>query len=346
MADYIREMVDQNRKLEQDFAKERLGEQAVKEEGDIPTEEPTGEIPAGPGAEEKVFVGSKGDEIMFYLIKGDGDMKIIDGEDNEIISAKADGIDTTDEMKALAELLAKVDMDLVDYKIFMQFAAAEEEEEKAEEPPAEPPAEEPPAEEPKGEADKAAEEGKEPAKVAGSEADIVKALLEGGNYDVLASAIVDKDIAEDIAKVKEAHVVEDLDDAFGHGKGKFVVIKGRAAVKEAEAQPTVPPQKGEDPTKGAKMGATGGTETQPTVPPQKGEDPTKGAKPGATGQVETQPVIPPQKGEEVTKGPETTSAKDAEKEEDLSKLTPEARQKKKDEDEKKKKDQEKKDGKK
>ena len=340
----LNEMVNKNRELQGKFVKERLGESAVSEEADVITGEPAepiqGEVPPKEGEGEKVYLGHKGD-IKYFMVMGGGDIKVEDEEGKEVLSAQAEGIDTSNINAAVREILksTKLSLDEVDYNVHMTYIepllAEEAGEEKAEEEGgSEPAAEEPPAEEPTvpEESKTPAAEGKAPAIPPKDETTLVKELMESGAYDVLAAEIMSKDIAEDLAKGKEAHVVEDIDGAFG-SKGKFVVIKARAAVKEGE-QPAVPPQKGEDPVKGAKMGATGQTETQPAVPPQKGDDVNKGAKIGATGQTETQPTIPPQKGEEVTKGPDTTSVKKAETNQD-GKLTLE--KKKKEEDDKKKK---------
>jgi len=322
----LNEMVNKNRELEKGFVKEQLGDKAIKEDDEMdmitgePEEPIKGEVPPK-GESEKVYLGHKG-EVKYFMLLGGGDIKVEDEEGKEILSAQAEGIATEDIGQAVREILksGKLELDEVDYPLYMEYIepilAAEAGEDKGKEEP-EPGAEEPGkeiAEEPAPEQT----EGKAPAIPPKDEQTLVKELMEKGNYDVLAAEIMSRDIAEELAKGKEAHVVEDVDGAFG-AKGKFVVIKAKA-IKEAE-QPAVPPQKGEDPLPGAKLNKTGQTETQPAVPPQKGDDVMKGAKTGATGEVAKQTDIPKQEGEEVTKGPETTSVKGAEKLPPTDKLT-------------------------
>jgi hypothetical protein len=308
----MNEMIEGKDDVTEKFLKGFIGEDKVKEgEEEFPAEEAEGGFP---GAEEgKEYLGHKGDEILYYL-DGEGEgLQVVDGEGNVVLTAKDAGASVEDRALAVVAIVQKLGSDIEEVsrdivaKYYDPVFNAEEKEEKPAEEKEEKPAEEPteaPAEE------EVPTEGKEPTQTDDTGA-LVKTLLESGNYDILASGISDKAIAEDIAKVKNAHVIEDVDNAFDQGKGMFVVIREKVALKEND---TVPPQKGDDPTKGAKMGETGQTENQPKVPDQKGDDPTKGAKPGATGPTETQPKVPDQKGVETTKGGETKSAKDAEKE--------------------------------
>ena len=315
MSKSMNEMIEGKDEVTEKFLKGFIGEDKVKEgEEEFPAEEAEGSFPGG--EEGKEYLGHKGDEILYYL-DGEGEgLQVIDGEGNVVLTAQDAGASVEDRARAVVAIVQKlgseieeVSRDIVAKYYDPVFNAEEKEDkEKEEEAEGEDKKGEEPAEEPAEE--EAPTEGKEPVKFDDTGA-LVKTLLESGNYDILASGISDKAIAEDIARVKKAHVVKDVDNAFDQGKNMFVVIREKVALKEND---TVPPQEGDDPTEDAKMGATGETEDQPKVPDQEGDDPTEDAKMGETGQTEDQPKVPDQKGEEIVTGGETKSAKDAEKE--------------------------------
>ena len=302
MSDLLKHMVNESGRLTESFV--RGNSKVNEDEGPIDVENAPVEEPVV--AQE--YLGRKGNDISYYLSMDGGDIKVLDQEDKVVLSAKDAGIEIVDVNKAVAEVLSKLDIEDISYAVYMKYLYPSiVKEEVPEEEPKEDKPEEPKAEEPKEDdaEEEAPVEGKVPKMPVKDTAQIVKELSESGKYAILASSISDKAVAEEVAKMHKAYVVEDKED-----KAKFMVIK-----EEVATQPVVPKQEGEDPTKTAKMGDTGEVAKQPVVPKQEGEDPTKTAKDGATGEVAKQPVVPKQEGEDPVKAADATaSTKDAEKE--------------------------------